>query len=89
MVSRPSGTVAWVVALLGVRNVGEVVLPGVAYVPTNVAVGAVLLVLARRSGLSWEDLGLGGRHIRRGHKVGAVVGSESIEGMILDSALLM
>jgi uncharacterized protein len=72
-----------------VRNVGEVVLPAVAYVPTNVAVGAVLLVVARRSGASWEDLGLGGRHLRRGLTVGAVAGSAAIVAMLLAAALPM
>ena len=86
---RPWGTVAWVVALLGVRNVGEVVLPDLAYVPTNVAVGAVLLLMARRDGSSWEDLGLDGRHIRRGLTVGAVAGSAAIVAMLLATALPM
>ena len=89
LASRPWGAVAWVVALLGVRNVGEVVLPAVTYVPTNVAVGAVLLVGARRSGASWEDLGLGGRHIRRGLTVGAVAASAAIVAMLLAAALPM
>ena len=87
LASRPWGTVACVVALLGVRNVGEVVLPAVAYVPTNIAVGAVLLAVARRSGSSWEDLGLGGGHIRRGLTVGAVAGSAAIVAMLLAAAL--
>ncbi len=86
---RPWGTVAWVVALLGVRNVGEVVLPDVAYVSTNVAVGAVLVLVVRRSGSSWEDLGLGGRHIRRGLTVGAVAGSAATVAMLLAAALPM
>ena len=87
--SRPWGTVASVVSLLGVRNVSEVELPAAAYVPTNVAVGAVLLVVARRSGSSWEDLGLGSRHIRRGLRVGAVAGSAAIVAMLLAAALPM
>jgi uncharacterized protein len=89
LTSRPLATVACVVALLGTRNVGEVVLPAVAYVPTNIAVGAVLLVIARRSGVSWEDLGLGGRYIRRGLTVGAVAASAAIVAMILAAALPM
>ena len=89
LASRPLATVACVVAVLGVRNVGEVVLPAVAYVPTNVAVGAVLLAVARRSGASWEDLGLGGRHIRRGLAVGAVAASAAIVVMLLAAALPM
>lgn len=87
--SRPLGMVAWIVALLGVRNVGEVVLPAVAYVPTNVAVGAVLLAVARRRGSSWEDLGLDGRHIRRGLTVGAVAGAAAMVAMLLAAALPM
>ena len=78
---------AWVAALLALRNVGEVVLPAASYVPTNLALGAVLLVVARRSGCSWEDHGLGGRHIGRGLTVGAVVGSAAIVVMLLAAAL--
>ena len=89
LASRPWGTVAWVVVLLGARNVGEVVLPAVAYVPTNVAVGALLLVVARRSGSSWTDLGLGGRDIRRALTVGAIAGSAAVVAMILAAALPM
>ncbi len=76
-------------ALLGVRNVGEVVLPAVAYVPTNAAVGALLVVIARRSGSSWEDLGLGGRHVRRGFRIGAVAGSAAAVTMLLAAAMPM
>lgn len=76
-------------AVLAVRNVGEVVLPGVAYVPTNVAVGALLLVMARSGGISWEDLGLGGRHIRRGFRIGAVAGSAAGVAMLLAAATPM
>ncbi len=89
LASRPRRTVAWVVAVLGVRNVGEVALPAVAYVPTNVTVGAVLLLVARRSGASWEDLGLSRRRIRRGVTVGAVAGSAAIVAMLLAAALPM
>ena len=87
--SHRSDTVACVVALLGVRNVGEVLLPAVAYVPTNMAVAAVLLMVARRSGCSWEALGLGGRHIRRGVTVGAVAASAAIVAMLLAAAVPM
>lgn len=76
-------------ALLAVRNVGGAALPAVAYVPTNVAVGALLLAMARRSGCSWEDLGLGGRHVRRGFGVGAVAASAAIAVMLLAAAMPM
>lgn len=78
-----------VVAVLGVRNVGEVLLPAVAYVPTNVVVGAVLLAMARRGGTSWEDLGLGGRHVRRGFRVGAVAGSGATVAILLAAGMPM
>lgn len=89
MSSRPWATVACVVALLGVRNVAEVALPAVAYVPTNVALGAVLLAVARRGGASWEGIGLGGGHIRRGLTVGALAGSAAMVAMLLAAALPM
>ncbi len=78
-----------VVAVLGVRNVGEVLLPAVAYLPTNVVVGVLLLAMARRSGSSWEDLGLGGRHVRRGFRVGAVAGSGATVAMLLAAGIPM
>ena len=84
-----SGLAGGVVALLAVRNAGEVVLPGVAYVPTNVVVGAVLLAAARRAGCSWEELGLARRHVRQGLKVGAVAGSGAVVAMVLGAALPM
>lgn len=87
--SNALGPVVCVVALLGARNVAEVVLPAAAYVPTNVAVGAVLLLLARRSGCSWEDLGLDRRHVRRGLAVGAVAASVAMVAMLLAVALPM
>ena len=76
-----------VVALLAARNVTEVVLPDPAYVPTNVALGAVLIGLARRAGSSWEDLGLDRRHVRRGLTAGAVAASAAVAGMVLAAAL--
>ena len=85
--ARSLGTAGCVVGLLGARNLGEVVLPAVAYVPTNVGMGAVLLLVARRSGSSWEDLGLGGRHVGRGLTVGALAGSAAIAAMLAAAAL--
>ena len=76
-----------VLALLAARNVSELVLPGAAYVPMNVAVATVLIVVARRSGSSWEDLGLARRHARRGLKLGAVVGSVAAVAMVVGAAV--
>lgn len=43
-----------------------------AYIPWNLAVAGLLLVIARRCGVSWEDLGLGNARLRRGLLIGAV-----------------
>ena len=75
-----------VVALLAARNLGGLVLPGAAYVPMNVAAGAVLVALARRSGCSWDDLGLDRRHLRRGLIVGGAVASAAVAGMLVGAA---
>lgn len=75
-----------VLALLAARNLGEVVLPDAAYVPMNVAAGAVLVALARRSGCSWDDLGLDRRHLRRGLVVGGAVASVAVAGMLAGAA---
>ena len=85
--SRPLGAVGTVVAVLAARNVGEVMLPGAAYVPMNVAVGSLLLAVARRSGCSWEELGLARRHARHGLTVGAAVSAGAAVGMLLGAAL--
>jgi len=62
----------FVIAILAVSNfVSNRAWPQ-AYVPWNVAVTVVLLVLARRAGLSWNDLGLGRRGARRGLLVGGL-----------------
>lgn len=61
-----------VVAVLGAHNlVGNLVLPSELYVPVNVAVAAVLLVVARADGVSWADVGLGRSRVGRGARVGA------------------
>ncbi len=75
-----------VVALLAARNLAEVVLPDAAYVPTNAAVAAVLLAVARRSGCSWEELGLARRHVGRGLTVGGAVAAVAIAGMLVGAA---
>ncbi len=76
-------------ALLAGRNLAEIVLPDPAYVPTNVAVGAALVALARRSGSSWEDVGLERRHVGRGLALGAAVGAAAVAGMVVGAAVPM
>ena len=85
--SAGGGAAGWVVALLTARNLGEAVLPGVAYVPTNVATAAALVALARRGGASWADLGLERRHVRGGLAAGAAAASVAVVGMVVGAAL--
>jgi membrane protease YdiL (CAAX protease family) len=61
-----------VVAVLGAHNLlGNLVLPSALYVPVNLAVAAALVVVARASGVSWEQVGLGRSSAGRGARVGA------------------
>ena len=84
--SRPVAPAGAVAALLAVRNLAEVWLPNAAYVPTNVALGAVLVVLARRWGCSWGDLGLDRRHLARGARVGGGVALAAVAVMLAGAA---
>lgn len=71
----------------GFEILGGVEFPDAAYVPTNVAVGAVLVALARRGGLSWQDLGLDRRHLRRALAIGAAAVAVVIAAMVVGAAL--
>jgi len=62
----------FVIAILAVSNIVSNRAWPQAYVPWNVAVTLLLLVVARRAGLSWTDLGLGRRGSRRGLLVGGL-----------------
>ncbi len=79
-------TVGCVVALLGARNLAELVLPDGLYVPTNLGVGAVLVTVARRGGCSWADLGFDRRHVRRALALGGAVASVAVAGMVAAAA---
>ncbi len=81
------GALRAVLALLAARNLVEVRLPDAAYVPTNVALGAVLLAACRRRGLSWQDLGLDRQHLRPGLTVGTKAASAAAVVMALGVAL--
>ena len=74
-------------AVLVARNVVEPALPAVSYVPTNLAVGAVLAALARRGGSSWEDLGLAHRHARHGLRTAGPVAVAAMAGMLVGASL--
>lgn len=75
------------VGLLAVRNVGGRLLPDAAYVPTNALLAGVLILVARRSDCSWEDLGLDRRHLRRGLAVGAASAAAAISVLSIGAAL--
>ena len=77
------------VALLAVRNVLEVPLPAAAYVPTNVAVGALLVGLSRRRGLSWGDLGFEWHRVGRALALGGAAASVAVGTMLVGAALPM
>ena len=63
---------ALVLIVLAAHNLlGNLVLPPALYVPANLAVAAVLLGLARASGISWAELGLSRSSVGRGAALGA------------------
>lgn len=64
--------VGLVVALAGVNLVNNLWLHADAYVPVNLGFAAVVLYLARRAGLSWDDLGLSRERLRRGSAIGLI-----------------
>lgn len=66
------GLVLAVAILAGSNLVSNWVLTGLGHVPWNLAVALLLLYVARRCGLSWADLGLQNRRLRRGLLVGAI-----------------
>ena len=59
------------VALVAHNLVGNLVLRPALYVPVNLAVAALLLGIARASGASWPELGLGRSSLGRGAVLGA------------------
>ncbi|MFP4072748.1 MAG: CPBP family intramembrane glutamic endopeptidase [Actinomycetota bacterium] len=70
-----------VAAIIGGYNlVQNLVLPTSMYVPANVVVSAGLLSLARRSGCSWDDLGLDPRQAKAGVRLGLVASGAVVAG---------
>lgn len=65
---------AIVVTVLALRNIaGDTSVPATWYVPTNLVVGALVLVVAVQGGASAGELGLAGADVTRGLKVGGAV----------------
>lgn len=62
-----------VIVVLATANVLNNLLAADWYVPVCVAAAALLVTIARRSGLSWEELGLGRASARRGVRWGFVL----------------
>jgi membrane protease YdiL (CAAX protease family) len=87
--SEPSAPVGTVVALLAARNLAELRLADPAYVPTNVALGGVLIALARRRGASWRDLGLDRRNVRRALRIGGTTAAVALTAMLVGAAMPM
>ncbi len=58
------------VILVAHNLVGNLVLPPASYVPVNLAVAAVLIGVARASGISWAGLGLGRSSLSQGAAFG-------------------
>ena len=77
----------WIVALLTARNIVEARLPPPAYVPVNVSLAALLVGLARRSGVSWDELGLARRHAGRSARFGVAFSAIATAAMAAGAAL--
>ena len=72
---RHSATLAVVVAVLAVHNVaGNLLAPDWGYLPLNLAVGGLLVVLVLRSGVSWRQIAGPRSTMRRGVLVGGALG---------------
>lgn len=74
-------------SLVAVRNLIGLGLSDWVYVPTNLALGAFLVGLARRRGLSWQDLGLDRRNLRRALALGGAAGSLAVTALLLGASL--
>ncbi len=58
------------VVLVAHNLLGNLLLSQELYVPVNLAVAAVLLLIARRSGISWAEMGVGRSSVGRGAALG-------------------
>ena len=88
----PTVTV-WTLAVLGWSLLANLVLGDTGYVPRNLALTAVLVLIGRRSSLSAAQLGLDGSEVGRGLRWGllasAVVAAVVVSGAVLAGAVPM
>ena len=78
---------ALVAAIAGYHVVDHRRIPELLHPPLHVAVTAVVLAAGRRLGLSWDELGLGREHVRRGTRTGARHASVPVVGLLAASSL--
>jgi uncharacterized protein len=77
-----------VVVLLAAYNlVGNLLVPGWAYVPTNLAMAGLLLLIAVRSGVSRAELGLDPAEVRSGLVVGGAVAVVVVIALVVGAAV--
>ncbi|MDQ4071036.1 MAG: CPBP family intramembrane metalloprotease [Actinomycetota bacterium] len=73
-----------VVAVLATHNlVGNLVLPAALYVPVNLGVAGLLIAIARATGLSWAELGVGRSSLPRGAGLGAAAFLVVTAGLVI------
>jgi len=86
-----SPRIAYVLAvgLLAAVNVGGSRLPGWTYVPLNVILGTVLLVIARKGGATAADLGLRREDMARSLKAGALLAGLIVAAIAVAAAVPM
>lgn len=84
----PTRLIAAVLAIAATWNVvGNLWLPGAAYIPANLLIAAVLIVIARRAGLGWEQLGLARADLGRGVLIG--LGAFVVIGVVIGLGLVV
>lgn len=81
------GAACSVVALLAIRNIGGPVLPSAWYIPVNLLMTAVLVVIARRAGVTWRQLGFARHRRLAGLRTGVVVGAVAAAVMAVGALL--
>jgi membrane protease YdiL (CAAX protease family) len=84
---RTAGALALAVCLLAAANVAVRAGPRHTALVLGPVTAAALVVLARRAGLSYEELGLGRRHLRRGAAYAAVAVAVVAAGYAVATAL--
>jgi membrane protease YdiL (CAAX protease family) len=86
-ISERATLVVLLVVFLVWNLTGNLVLPGVVYVPANLAVSAGIVALGRHAGASWSDLGLDPARVRSGLILGCI--AAAVVGVVLAFAVLV